>query len=115
MSIVKHKLTERQRRFVDAYLEFGSARKAATAAGFKVSYAQAAKRQPAVQAYLEERRKQMPVQCAEALNFLAAVMRGNLKASDLQTEAAYQMGVRAGLWKNTVEAKTKIEEAARHE
>lgn len=109
------KLTERQRRFADAFLELGNATKAAQQAGFNISYAQGAMRQPAVQAYLEERRKQMPVQSSEVINFLTGVMRGNLKASRMRVEAAVQVGIRAGLWKDAKEAKKVIEEAAQYE
>lgn len=112
---MKGKLTERQRRFVNLYLELGNASEAAEQAGFKRSYAQGAMRQPAVQAYLQERRKTMPVQGEEITNFLLAVMRGTLKASKLQTDAAYQVGRRAGLWRDPAQAKSKIEEAMSHE
>jgi hypothetical protein len=42
-------------------------------------------------------------------------MRGSIKTSDLRTEAAYQMGKRAGLWKNHPEYEKKIKEAASNE
>ena len=109
------KLTDRQRRFADAYLEYGNATKAAYQAGFCPSYAQGAMRQPAVKAYLEERRRQMPVKSSEVINFLVGVMRGNIKASQLRTDAAVQVGIRAGLWNNAEQAQKVIEEAAQHE
>lgn len=111
----KHALTDRQRKFAEAYIELGNATAAATKAGFKPAYAQAAIRQPAVQAYLAELRKQIPVQHTEVLNFLAGVMRGNIKASQLRTEAGYQMGKRAGLWNSRKQYEEKIKEAASNE
>lgn len=104
-----HKLTERQRRFVDLYLELGNASEAAQRAGYKRSYAPGAMRQSAVQAYLKERRSQMPAQSAEIVNFLTGVMRGTIQASQIRTEAAIQLGIRAGLWKTQKQALEMIE------
>lgn len=115
MAVVKHTLTDRQRKFAEAYFELGNATAAADKAGFCARYAQHAKRQPAVQAYLEELRKQVPASHTEVLNFLVGVMRGNIKASDLRTEAAYQVGKRAGLWKSQKQCEEMIKEAASHE
>lgn len=115
MAVKKHTLTERQRKFAKAYIELGNATAAADKAGFCARYAQHAKRQPAVQAYLEELRKQIPAQHTEVLNFLVGVMRGNVKASDLRTDAAYQIGKRAGLWNSQAQYEAKIKEAASHE
>lgn len=111
----KHALTTRQRKFAEAYLELGNATAAAIKVGFRPGYAHMATRQPAVQAYLEELRKQIPAQHTEVLNFLVGVMRGNIKASDLRTEAAYQVGKRAGLWKSQKQYEEVIKEAASHE
>lgn len=115
MAVVKHALTDRQRKFAEAYIELGNAVAAAAKAGFCARYAQHAKRQPAVQAYLEELRKQVPASHTEVLNFLVGVMRGNIKASDLRTEAAYQVGKRAGLWKSQKQCEEMIKEAASNE
>lgn len=113
--INKHQLTERQRRFADAYLELGNATKAAIEAGFAPAYGVNAKRQPAVQAYLAERRAQMPVQTSEVMNFLTGVMRGQIKADKLRTDAAYQIGIRAGLWRSEPDMDRKIKEAMSNE
>lgn len=112
--MAEHKLTERQRKFVDAYLELGNATKAATAAGFAPLYAAALKRNPAVMEYMEERRKQMPVH-NEVMNFLIGVMRGQIKTSHLRTDAAVQIGIRAGLWKDKLQYEKKIKEAMKYE
>ena len=115
MGAIKHTLTDRQRRFAEAYVEYGNACSAATQAGFKVGYASAALRQPAVQAHIQELRKQFPASHTEVLNFLAGVMRGNIKADQLRTDAAYEMGKRAGLWKNHTQHEKKLKEAMTHE
>ncbi len=104
-----HKLTERQRRFVDLYLELGNASEAAQRAGYKRTYAAGAMRQSAVQAYLKQRRSQMPAQSAEIVNFLTAVMRGTIQASQIRTEAAIQLGIRAGLWNTQKQALEMLE------
>lgn len=104
-----HKLTERQRKFVDLYLELGNASEAAQRAGYKRSYAPGAMRQSAVQAYLKQRRSQMPAQPAEIVNFLTGVMRGTIQASQIRTEAAIQLGIRAGLWNTQKQALEMIE------
>lgn len=115
MGVKKHALTYRQRKFAEAYIELGNATAAATKAGFTPAYAQTAIRQPSVQAYLEELRKQIPAQHMEIVNFLTGIMRGNIKTSALRTEAAYQMGKRAGLWKTRQKYEEIIKEAASHE
>ena len=115
MSVKKHSLTDRQRKFAEAYFELGNAVKAAEKAGFKPQYAQAAKSQPAVQEYLNELRAKAPAPHTEVLNFLVGVMRGNIKTSQLRTDAAYQVGVRAGLWKNHVQYEKIIKEASENE
>lgn len=111
----KPKLTERQRKFVDIYLECGNASRAAAEAGFAPAYAAGVVRHEAVQEYMAERRKQMPAQPTEVINFLVAVMRGNIKASQLRVDAAYEVGKRAGVWRSRNEAEKKIKEAAANE
>lgn len=112
---MKHRLSERQRKFCEHYMELGNATKAAVAAGFSVKYAPLALHQPAVQEHLAQLRNSMPAAHSEILNFLTGVMRGNIKTSALRTEAAYQMGLRAGLWKNHKAYNDMIKEAATHE
>lgn len=109
------RLTERQRRFAEHYIELGNMTRAAEAAGFQASYAHSALAQPAVQEYLEELRKNLPVNRREITNFLTNVMRGNVKADKLRTEAAYQMGRRAGLWRSHKQYEKMIKEAAFNE
>lgn len=111
----KHHLTERQRKFAEAYVEYGNALKAAEKAGFKPAYAGHVKRQPAVQAYMDELRSKIPVGHTEVINFLIGVMRGNIKASQLRTDAAYQVGKRAGLWKDHTQYEKVIKEASENE
>ncbi|MBQ3575056.1 MAG: terminase small subunit [Clostridia bacterium] len=102
------KLTERQRRFADLYLKLGNACEAAEQAGFRRSYAQAAKKQPAVQAYMEARldeiRKKDVASADEVLSYLTAVMRGDIegekpeKNSSPRMKAAELLGRRLGIF-----------------
>ena len=101
-------LTERQRRFADLYLELGNAAEAAERAGFKRSYAQGAKRQPAVQAYMQQRlqdaRQRHIASADEVLEFLTEVMRGEIdgerpeKNSSPRMKAAELLGRRLGVF-----------------
>ena len=102
------RLTERQRRFADLYLELGNAAEAAERAGFKRSYAQGAKRQPAVQAYMQQRlqdaRQRHIASADEVLEFLTEVMRGEIdgerpeKNSSPRMKAAELLGRRLGVF-----------------
>ena len=102
------RLTERQRRFADLYLELGNASEAAEQAGFKRSYAQGAKRQPAVKAYMQERlqqaRQRNIASADEVLEFLTEVMRGEIdgerpeKNSSPRMKAAELLGRRLGVF-----------------
>ena len=101
-------LTERQRRFADLYLELGNAAEAAERAGFKRSYAQGAKRQPAVQAYMQKRlseaRERNIASADEVLAFLTDVMRGAYdgekpeRNSSPRMKAAELLGRRLGVF-----------------
>ncbi len=102
------RLTERQRRFADLYLELGNAAEAAERAGFKRSYAQGAKRQPAVQGYMQERLREAQqkniASADEVLEFLTDVMRGQIvgerpeKNSSPRMKAAELLGRRLGVF-----------------
>ena len=102
------KLTERQRRFADLYLELGNASEAAVQAGYKRSYAQGVKHQPAVQAYMQQRlqdaRQRHIASADEVLEFLTEVMRGEIagerpeKNSSPRMRAAELLGKRLGVF-----------------
>lgn len=102
------RLTERQRRFADLYLQLGNAAEAAEQAGFKRSYAQGAKRQPAVRAYMDERLRQAQdkniASADEVLSFLTDVMRGVYdgekpeRNSSPRMKAAELLGKRLGIF-----------------
>lgn len=102
------KLTQRQKKFADLYLQLGNASEAAEQAGFKRSYAQGAKRQPAVRAYMGERLKEAEdkniASADEVLQFLTDVMRGVYdgekpeKNSSPRMKAAELLGKRLGIF-----------------
>lgn len=102
------RLTDRQRRFADLYLQLGNASEAAEQAGFKRSYAQGAKKQPAVREYMEERLREAQekniASADEVLAFLTNVMRGEIdgerpeKNSSPRMKAAELLGKRLGVF-----------------
>lgn len=108
MENTARKLTQRQRRFADLYLELGNASEAAEQAGFKRSYAQGAKKQPAVQAYMADRLREAQdkniASADEVLSFLTDVMRGVYdgekpeKNSSPRMKAAELLGKRLGVF-----------------
>lgn len=108
MENTARKLTQRQRRFADLYLQLGNASEAAEQAGFKRSYAQGAKKQPAVQAYMKSRLQEAQdkniASADEVLTFLTDVMRGAYdgekpeKNSSPRMKAAELLGRRLGVF-----------------
>ena len=104
--IKEKKLTNRQRKFVDLYLQLGNAAEAAEQAGFKRSYAQGAMRQPAVKEYMhrrmEEMREKNIASADEVLMYLTEVMRGGLEdgknAASPRMKAAELLGKRLGVF-----------------
>lgn len=102
------KLTDRQRRFAELYLQLGNAAEAAEQAGYSRNYAQAAKRQPAVKAYMKERlaaaQEKDIASADEVLQFLTEVMRGNYegvrpeKNASPRMKAAELLGKRLGIF-----------------
>ena len=108
MEHTARKLTQRQRRFADLYLELGNASEAAQQAGFKRSYAQGAKRQPAVQEYMRQRLQEAQnkniASADEVLAFLTDVMRGVYdgekpeRNSSPRMKAAELLGKRLGVF-----------------
>lgn len=80
MERAEKKLTLRQKKFADLYLQLGNAAEAAEQAGYKRSYAQGAKSQPAVREYMRKRLTEVEdkniASADEVLGFLTDVMRG---------------------------------------
>jgi len=105
----KERLTERQKRFADYFLELGNAKQAAAKAGLNEKYSSALRKKPAVKAYIEERLKQMANEriatATEVLEYLTGVMRGVYeegKAGDknaaARMKAAELLGKRYGVF-----------------
>ena len=104
------RLTERQKRFADYYLETGNARRSAELAGYNAGYAPRAKKQPAVEAYLRERLDKLDgervASLEEVLEYLTRVLRGEEEEGGKRTEkgaaarmkAAEMLGKRLGLF-----------------
>lgn len=79
-----NKTTERQKRFVDYYIELGNIEQAALRAGYSENYARGRSHEllanVGVKAYLDERLQQLESEriasAAEVMKYLTAVMRG---------------------------------------
>ena len=106
--MAERKLTARQKIYVDALIETGCKKTAADRAGYCPSYAQNASRQRAVIDEIARRQAELGDNAKEVLAFLAEVMRGNVHPSRLRGDAAFQLGKRAGLWRNRKEMDSAV-------
>lgn len=110
------KLTEKQKRFIDYYIETGNATKACEMAGYKgknlntVGAQNLAKLSKFIKVKLEEKENQRIASQDEVLQYLTSVMRGEKKDSfgldaSLQdrTKCAELLGKRYGTFKEKVE------------
>lgn len=108
MERAEKKLTLRQKKFADLYLQLGNAAEAAEQAGYKRNYAQGAKSQPAVREYMRKRLTEVEdkniASADEVLGFLTDVMRGVYdgekpeKSSSPRMKAAELLGKRFGIF-----------------
>lgn len=96
-------MTERQKRFVENYLETGNARQSALRAGYTAGYAEHVKRQKGVKDYIEGRIKSMDSQrianSDEIGCFLTGLMRGDIpdeKSATVRLRAAELLSKRLG-------------------
>ena len=98
----KKELTEKQRRFIDYYLQTGNAAEAARRAGYseKTSYSighenlKKPEIKSAIDARLADLSGERLAECREILESLTAAMRG-----ELEEEVTVSEGVRPGVWK----------------
>lgn len=106
-------LTAKQEKFVNLFLELGSAEEAAERSGYRRGYAYGLMRRPAVKAYLDRRREEVRAKgvagADEVLRFLTAVMRGEIdgeKATSAtpRMKAAELLGKRLGVFSETADA-----------
>ncbi len=110
------KLTEKQKRFIDYYIETGNASKASEMAGYKgknlntVGAQNLAKLSKFIKVKLEEKENQRIASQDEVLQYLTKVMRGEEKDqfgldASLQdrTKCAELLGKRWGTFKEKVE------------
>ncbi|MHA9740701.1 terminase small subunit [uncultured Robinsoniella sp.] len=118
------KLTEKQLKFADYFLEMGNATEAAIKAGYSEKYAgtntDKLLKNTNVKEYIEERKKQLDTERIanqeEVLEYLTAVMRGNEKdqfgldaALADRTKAAELLGKRYRLFTDKVEHSGSVE------
>lgn len=118
------KLTEKQLKFADYFLEMGNATEAAIKAGYSEKYAgtntDKLLKNTNVKEYIEERKKQLDTERIanqeEVLKYLTAVMRGTEKdqfgldaALADRTKAAELLGKRYRLFTDKVEHSGNVE------
>ena len=101
MKAGKERLTERQKRFADFYLQTGSVRQAAELAGYSAGYGPEVRRQPAVERYLKARAARLDggriANLDEVLEYLTAVMRSEEGEETRRMKAAELLGKHLGL------------------
>lgn len=113
------KLTEKQKRFVDFYIETGNATEAAKKAGYKpkAAYATGAEnlRKPQIKKAIEERLAQLEsakiADMTEVLQFVTAAMRGELEEDVVVVQGAGNGVSVAGIIKKQISARDRMEAA----
>lgn len=113
------KLTEKQRRFVDYYVETGNASEAARRAGYaeKAAYRTGSEnlRKPQVKAAIDARLKELEdkriAKADEVLQFLTSTLRGEVKEERVVVEGTGEGRSDARIIKVQVSARDRLEAA----
>lgn len=113
------KLTLKQRRFIDAYIETGNATEAARRAGYseKTAYATGAEnlRKPQIQKAIQERLDAMEAAKTatpeEVMQHLTAAMRGEIREECIVSEGTGEGCSRARIMKKQISAHDRLKAA----
>lgn len=113
------KLTEKQKRFVDYYVETGNKTEAAKRAGYapKTAYAIGAEnlRKPQIKAAIDARLKELEskriASADEVLQFLTSSMRGELKDENIVVEGSGERASAARIVETRISTRDRIEAA----
>lgn len=113
------KLTEKQRHFVDAYIETGNASEAARRAGYsrkianRIGTANMSKHviQKAIQSRLEELATKRTANLVEVMEYLTASMRGKIKEDVVVTEGEGEGCSSARVVQKQISARDRIKAA----
>lgn len=111
---VTGKLTERQKRFVDFYIELGNATEAARRAGYKKPHVEGARLlanarvQTAIEARLKEIEAKRVASATEVLQTLTSALRGEMQEEVVIVEGTGEGRSRARTMKKQVSAKDRI-------
>ena len=103
------KLTEKQKRFIDYYIEKGNATEAMKLAGYKgnnlnkVGSEYLTKLGKYIKERLEELEQKRIASATEVLEYFTTVMRDKKEDTNDRTKCAELLGKRHGLFKETVE------------
>lgn len=103
------KLSEKQKRFIDYYVETGNATEAARKAGYKQAHVQGSQNLEKLSEYIKERMKELENEriatADEVLRYLTGVMRDiTLEAKD-RTKAAELLGKRHALFTEKIDGR----------
>lgn len=109
------KLTEKQRRFIDYYIEKGNATEAARLAGYKQPHVQGAQNLSKLRPYIDERLKELEEEriadAREVMRFLTAAMRGEIKEDVVVVESVGDFMSEARIVKKELSARDRIKAA----
>lgn len=96
------KLSEKQKRFIDYYVETGNATEAARKAGYKQAHVQGSQNLEKLSEYIKERMKELENEriatADEVLTYLTKVMRDEGLETKDRTKAAELLGKRHALF-----------------
>ena len=102
-------LTEKQKRFIDFYIEKGNATEAARLAGYKGNNLNtvAAQNLAKLSIFIEERMEQLETKriasATEVLEYFTTIMRDKKEDTNDRTKCAELLGKRHGLFKESIE------------
>lgn len=113
------RLTEKQNRFIDYYIETGNASEAARRAGYSLKTAfrigQENLQKPAIRAAIQEKLNKMAdkrvAKAEEVLEFMTAVMRGDMREEAVVVEGAGDGFSSARIIEKQVSAKERVRAA----
>lgn len=111
------KLTEKQKRFVDYYIETGNQTEAARRAGYKQPQTQGAQNlgKPSVKAAIDARLKDLEdkriANVTEVMQFLTSVLRGELTDENIVTEGTGEGCSEARIIETRISSKDRLNAA----
>ncbi len=106
------KLTEKQKRFIDFYIETTNAAESARRAGYsektadRIGHENLKKLENYIQERLEQLKNERIASAKEVLEYFTTIMRDKKEDTNDRTKCAELLGKRHGIFKETVEINT---------